>query len=82
MKFHIVRNEDRLDGDTIEFSGSFNMNDLLMLKIGYLDQLLLRTAGPGSKPSDYLTALEMIYRRYEEEEAKRFCAALVVSECE
>lgn len=66
MTFEISRNPCR---GTIEFRGTFDEADIVILKLDPVDRALLREVGNATHASsaDYLLLLEMLFRRYAEQ---------------
>lgn len=64
MKFEMEKHE--ATGE-IRFSGSFNVRDLASLRFDPLDRALLGETLDGRPASDYLLALEVIYRKHEQQ---------------
>lgn len=69
MKFYIFK--EAITG-TLKFHGEFTQLDLVRLKLTTLDQALLDDVGGGTDTtaSDYLLALEMLFRRAQEQNKK------------
>lgn len=65
MKFEIEKNDDTGE---VSFSGSYTVHELARLKLDAIERGMLRQCGgEGTAASDYLLALETIYRRHEEQ---------------
>lgn len=67
MKFSLIREHD----GTHKFMGELRPEDLITMRLGRFDRALLDDCGKSNKASDLLLALEMLYRRYEEQAARQ-----------
>lgn len=68
MKFSIARNEESRE---LVFQGAISFHELADLNLDRLDLALIHDVGADDKATvaDYLLALEMIFRRYAEQQA-------------
>ena len=65
MRIVIARNEETL---SVNFSGSFSEAEMNDVKFTQMERALLQDLGrPKQRGSDYLLALELLFRRYEEQ---------------
>lgn len=71
MKFAITRD---YHDNVIRFSGEITPRDLVQLKLDKFDTRLLRDIdGSSAPPADYLLVLEMLFRRYAEQQEDAAC---------
>lgn len=65
MRIVIVRDEKTR---SVSFSGSFSEDEMTATKVTEMERALLQDLGrPKQRGSDYLLALELLFRRYEEQ---------------
>lgn len=65
MRIVIARNEKT---QSVNFSGSFSEAEMNDVKFTEMERALLQDLGrPKQRGSDYLLALELLFRRYEEQ---------------
>ena len=65
MRIVIARNEETL---SVNFSGSFSEAEMNDVKFTQMERALLQDLGrPKQRGSDYLLALELLFRHYEEQ---------------